>query len=206
MTLVRIAIAFLLTLASSMTTQAETARSDSKGADSETFVLGGGCFWCLEAVYDQLRGVTEVVSGYAGGRRPNPTYAEVSSGTTGHAEVVRVTFDPRVITRHQLLDVYFTIHDPTTRDRQGADVGPQYRSIAFYSDDTQKQAIEQAIERARVEWKDPIVTEVAALPAFYPAEDYHQQYFELHGEEPYCSLVIAPKVAKFRQRFAALSK
>ena len=175
-------------------------------AATETMTLGGGCFWCLEAVYDELRGVTEVVSGYSGGRMRNPTYGQVTTGTTGHAEVVEVTFDPAVLTRDQLLDVFFSIHDPTTKDRQGNDVGPQYRSIAFYRDDAQKAAIEAAIARtaASGEYRGSIVTQVEPFAVFYPAEDYHQEYYAQHGTEPYCSLVIAPKVAKFRKRFAQL--
>ena len=177
-------------------------------AATETMTLGGGCFWCLEAVYDELRGVTEVVSGYSGGRMRNPTYGQVTTGTTGHAEVVEVTFDPSVLTRDQLLDVFFAIHDPTTKDRQGNDVGPQYRSIAFYRDAAQKAAIEAAIARtaASGEYRGSIVTQVEPFAVFYPAEDYHQEYYAQHGTEPYCSLVIAPKVAKFRKRFAQLRK
>ncbi|MBL8245549.1 MAG: peptide-methionine (S)-S-oxide reductase MsrA [Rhodanobacteraceae bacterium] len=174
----------------------------------ESLVLGGGCFWCLEAVYDQVRGVESAVSGYAGGEVPNPTYKQVTGGRTGHAEVVEITFDPGVVSRDTLLDVYFTIHDPTTLNRQGNDVGPQYRSIAFYANEAQKKAIDDAIARtaASGEWRGSIVTEVQPLKAFYPAEDYHQEYFELNGEQPYCSLVIAPKVAKFKKRFAAILK
>ena len=182
--------------------------TQATSAATETMTLGGGCFWCLEAVYDELHGVTEVVSGYAGGRMRHPTYGQVTSGTTGHAEVVEVTFDPAVLSRDTLLDVFFAIHDPTTKDRQGNDVGPQYRSIAFHRDEAQKQAIEAAIARTRAsgEYRGEIVTEVVPFEVFYPAEDYHQQYYALHGTEPYCSLVIAPKVAKFRKRFASMLK
>ncbi len=191
----------LLTLAAMNTATAQTPQRES-------LVLGGGCFWCLEAVYDQVRGVESAVSGYAGGEVPNPTYKQVTGGRTGHAEVVEITFDPSVVSRDTLLDVFFTIHDPTTLNRQGNDVGPQYRSIAFYSNDVQKQAIEEAIARtaASGEWRGSPVTEVQPLKAFYVAEDYHQEYFELNGEQPYCSLVIAPKVAKFKKRFAAILK
>lgn len=173
--------------------------------NKEKLVLGGGCFWCLEAVYEELKGVESAVSGYAGGAVANPTYKQVTGGKTGHAEVVEVTFDPAIISRDKLLEVFFTIHDPTTLNRQGNDVGPQYRSIAFFSNDEQKAAIEKAIAAtaASGEWRGPLVTEVQPLTVFYPAEDYHQQYFELNGEQPYCSLVIAPKVAKFKKRFAA---
>ena len=172
-------------------------------AASETLTLGGGCFWCLEAVFDELKGVTSVESGYAGGHVPNPTYTQVSSGDTGHAEVVQITFDPRVISRETILKVYFTIHDPTTLNRQGNDVGEQYRSIAFYRNAEQKAAIDTAISDAAAsgEWHGKVVTQVVPFRQFYKAENYHQEYFKLHGTEPYCQLVIAPKVAKFRKLF-----
>ena len=182
---------------------AASATSFAAAAATETLTLGGGCFWCLEAVYDELKGVTEVESGYAGGHVANPTYAQVSEGDTGHAEVVQITFDPRVVSRDTILKVYFTLHDPTTLNRQGNDVGTQYRSIAFYRDAAQKAAIEQAIADAAAsgEWPGRIVTEVVPFTRFYKAEDYHQEYFKLHGTQPYCQLVIAPKVAKFRKLF-----
>jgi peptide-methionine (S)-S-oxide reductase len=159
-------------------------------------------------VFDELRGVDSVVSGFAGGHVQHPSYEQVSDGNTGHAEVVQITFDPAVITRDQILKAFFTIHDPTTLNRQGADVGSQYRSIAFYRNPEQKAAIEKAIAdtAASGEWSGRIVTEVVPFTAFYKAEDYHQQYFKLHGENPYCSLVIAPKVAKFRKAFRDLLK
>ena len=177
---------------------------DTATGPTEQLTLGGGCFWCLEAVYRELRGVTKVESGYAGGHVDHPDYAQVSSGTTGHAEVVDVTFDPKQVSRDDILHVYFTIHDPTTPNRQGADVGTQYRSVAFFRTPEQKAAIEKAIAEAQGEHDRPIVTQVVPFETFWPAEDYHRQYFELHGEEPYCSLVIAPKIAKFRRKFAAL--
>lgn len=170
----------------------------------ETITLGGGCFWCLEAVYDRLEGVHEVVSGYTGGHVPNPTYQQVCTGRTGHAEVVSVAFDPEVVSLADVLRIFFTIHDPTTPDRQGADVGPQYRSAIFYGSDEQKRVAEAVIaelEAGRV-WDEPIVTQLAPLDRFYPAEDYHQEYFDRNGYQPYCQVVIAPKVAKFRNRFA----
>jgi peptide-methionine (S)-S-oxide reductase len=187
---------------------ASLATDSSASATRESIVLGGGCFWCLEAVYEKVRGVDAAVSGYAGGELENPSYKQVITGRTGHAEVVLVTFDPTVVSLDTLLDVYFTIHDPTTLNRQGNDVGPQYRSIAFYSNEAQKKAIDAAIARTAAggEWRGDLVTEVVPLTRFYPAEDYHQEYFELNGEQPYCSLVIAPKVAKFKKRFAALLK
>src|SRR5437868_8098680 len=149
----------------------------------ETATLAGGCFWCLEAVFRELRGVEAVKSGYAGGRRPNPTYEQVCAGTTGHAEVVQVTFDPSVITYHDLLDVFFTIHDPTTLDRQGNDVGTQYRSAIFYHSPEQKATAEEVIAKKNAEhlWNAPIVTEVTPLDKFYRAEDYHQEYFDHNG-------------------------
>jgi len=182
-------------------TAADTEVKTTEAATSETITLGGGCFWCLEAVFDELKGVTKVESGYAGGHVKNPTYEQVSNGNTGHAEVVQITFDPRVVTRDTILNVYFTIHDPTTPNRQGNDVGEQYRSVAFYRNPEQKAAIEKAIADASGEWHGKIVTQVEPLTQFYKAENYHQEYFKLHGTQPYCQLVIAPKVAKFRKLF-----
>jgi peptide-methionine (S)-S-oxide reductase len=167
----------------------------------ETITLGGGCFWCLEAVFDELKGVTHVESGFAGGHVPIPSYTQVSAGGTGHAEVVQITFDPQVIGRDVILQAYFTIHDPTTLNRQGNDIGEQYRSIAFYRDAQQKAAIEKAIADAAAHWNGKVVTQVEPFRQFYKAENYHQEYFKLHGTEPYCQLVIAPKVAKFRKLF-----
>jgi peptide-methionine (S)-S-oxide reductase len=171
--------------------------------------LGGGCFWCLEAVYVQLRGVTAVVSGYAGGHVPNPTYQRVCSGSTGHAEVVQVTYDPAVIGFRELLEIFFTIHDPTTLNRQGADVGTQYRSAIFYHDEEQKRVAEEVIKEmteAKL-WGKPIVTQVVPLDVFYRAEDYHQDYFANNPMQPYCQVVVAPKVAKVRkQHFEMLRK
>jgi len=170
---------------------------------SEVATLGGGCFWCLEAVYDDLKGVQKVVSGYSGGHVANPTYKQVTSKTTGHAEVVQVTYDPAVVSFADLLDVFFTIHDPTTLNRQGADVGPQYRSAIYYHDDAQKQIAEEKLAEYNASgiWDNPIVTEVAALDTFYIAEDYHQDYYKNNPHAGYCRVVIAPKVAKFRQKF-----
>jgi len=166
--------------------------------------LAGGCFWCLEAVFDELKGVESVESGYSGGRVPNPTYHEVCDGDTGHAEAVQVTFDPSVVSYHDLLTVFFTIHDPTTLNRQGSDVGTQYRSAIFYHDEEQKKVAGEVIAEigAAKIWEDPIVTQVAPFDAFYMAEDYHQEYFANNRFQPYCQFVVAPKVAKFRQKFA----
>ena len=166
--------------------------------------LGGGCFWCLEAVFEQLRGVKHVVSGYSGGDVPNPSYKQVCRGNTGHAEVVQVTFDPDVITYRQLLEVFFDIHDPTTPNRQGGDVGPQYRSVIFYHNEMQKRTAEEVMEELteKGRWDEPIVTEVVPLEAFYEAEDYHQAYFRENSTQPYCRAVISPKVAKFQKTYA----
>ena len=171
--------------------------------EKEVATLAGGCFWCLEAVYVELRGVERVVSGYAGGATPDPTYREVCAGTTGHAEVVQITFDPEVVSFRELLEVFFTIHDPTTPNRQGADVGTQYRSAIFYHSAGQREVAEEVIAElgASGVWGDPIVTEVAPLTKFYPAEDYHQEYYARNPEQGYCRVVVAPKVAKFRQKY-----
>lgn len=170
-------------------------------ARTEITTLAGGCFWCLEAVFDELRGVTDVVSGYSGGHLPTPTYEQVCTGTTGHAEVVRVTFDPDVISCRDLLKVFFAIHDPTALNRQGPDVGTQYRSAIFYHNHEQRETAERLIEELEKQgiWDAPIVTEVVPFQAFYPAEDYHQEYFRRNPNQPYCRAVVAPKVAKFRK-------
>jgi peptide-methionine (S)-S-oxide reductase len=171
----------------------------------EVATLAGGCFWCLEAVYELLAGVQQVVSGYSGGEAHEATYQQVSTGTTGHAEAVQITFDPEVITFEELLEVFFTIHDPTTLNRQGADVGPQYRSAIFYHDQAQKRSAEEVIRQIAEAgiWDNPIVTEVRPFAAFYRAEDYHQEYFRRNPYQSYCQVVIAPKVAKVRQRHLA---
>ena len=175
---------------------------------TETATLGGGCFWCLEAVYDDLKGVVSVESGYTGGKNANPTYQQVCNGNTGHAEVVRVTFDPATISFREILEVFFAIHDPTTLNLQGNDAGTQYRSAIFYQSPEQKAAAEKLIAELAAEkvFGDPIVTEVSPAPAFYAAEDYHQEYFARNGGEPYCQFVVAPKLAKFRKKFAARVK
>ena len=173
------------------------------GATNEVATLAGGCFWCLEAVFDDLKGVESVESGYMGGRTVNPTYEQVCSGDTGHAEVVRVTFDPKVVSFTEILEVFFVIHDPTTLNRQGNDAGTQYRSAIFYHSAEQKSAGERVIaslNAARI-YDDPIVTEVAAASQFYVAEDYHQEYFRRNPAQPYCAYVVRPKVAKFRKHF-----
>jgi peptide-methionine (S)-S-oxide reductase len=173
------------------------------GATRETATLAGGCFWCLEAAFTDLNGVEKVVSGYAGGKVDAPTYKQVCGGETGHAEVVQVSFDPALIAYRDLLGAFFAIHDPTTLNRQGADIGTQYRSAIFYHDDAQKAAAEAMIAELGAEgiWKDPIVTQVAPFEKMYPAEDYHQGYFAQNPAQPYCQAVVAPKVAKFRKQF-----
>ena len=176
-----------------------------KGASSgrEVATLGGGCFWCIEAIFGELRGVEKVESGYAGGKTANPSYEQVSTGTTGHAESVQVTFNPDVITFKEILEIFFTMHDPTTMNRQGADVGTQYRSVIFYHSDEQRKVAEQVIKEfteAKV-WRAPIVTQLEPFKAFYPAEDYHKDYYHHHEDQPYCSIIIEPKIAKLREHF-----
>jgi peptide-methionine (S)-S-oxide reductase len=181
----------------------------SRGPSSrEVATFGGGCFWCLEAVFDQLRGVEKVESGYAGGVAPAPTYRQVCSGDTGHAEVVQVTFDPAVLSFEEILDVFFATHDPTTLNRQGPDVGTQYRSAIFYHTPEQKEVAQRRIAELNAAkiWDAPIVTEVVPSQAFYRAEDYHQGYFRQNPGQPYCQAVVSPKVAKFRKKFATKLK
>lgn len=169
----------------------------------EKATLGGGCFWCLEAVYQEVDGVKSIVSGYAGGHVPNPSYEAVCTGTTGHAEVVQLEFDPAKVTYREILGVFFAIHDPTTRDRQGDDHGPQYRSAIFWHDETQRDIARDVIAGLSVEkaFDDSIVTEVTKLDQFYPAESYHQDYYRRNSAQPYCAFVISPKLAKYRKRF-----
>jgi peptide-methionine (S)-S-oxide reductase len=175
---------------------------------TESATLGGGCFWCIEAVFAELRGVEKVESGYSGGTVPNPTYQQVCSGATGHAEVVRITFDPRVVSYKQLLEIFFTVHDPTTLNRQGADVGTQYRSAIFYETPEQKSTAEQVLKDVQGSgtWNAPIVTQLEPFKAFYPAEDYHRNYFKNNPRQPYCQLVITPKVRKFRYHYLKMLK
>jgi peptide-methionine (S)-S-oxide reductase len=182
------------------------SQTTNNPSPKETITLGGGCFWCTEAVFEQLKGVEKVESGYSGGTVPNPTYEQVCGGDTGHAEVSQVTFDPKVISVKDILGVFFTVHNPTTLNRQGNDVGAQYRSVIFYRNAEQKAAALQAIKdiAAAKIWDGPIVTEVTPFKVFYRAEDYHQEYFRLHGSQPYCQFIIAPKVAKFREHFRSL--
>ncbi len=184
-----------------MTKKNISAKDKPSGVEVAT--LGGGCFWCLEAVFDELVGVKQVKSGYAGGTVPNPTYKQVCTGRTGHAEVVQVTFDPDEISFEEVLEIFFDIHDPTTLNRQGADVGTQYRSAIFYHSEAQKDSAERIIAEldASDRWTQPIVTEVTPLEVFHPAEGYHQEYYQHNSNQPYCRAVIAPKLQKFRQHF-----
>lgn len=176
--------------------------------NQEIATLAGGCFWCLEAVFIDLHGVEKVESGYAGGQVPNPSYRQVCDGDTGHAEVVQMTFNPQTVSFRELLEVFFTIHDPTTLNRQGADVGTQYRSAIFYHTPEQKRVAEEVIAELNAAkiWEAPIVTEVSPLTSYFPAEDYHQEYYQNNSNQPYCRAVIAPKVAKFRKQYLAKLK
>jgi peptide-methionine (S)-S-oxide reductase len=181
---------------------------DRQSENGQVATLGGGCFWCLEAVYDELEGVLQVESGYAGGTVANPSYREVCTGATGHAEVVQVVFDPQVVSFQEILGVFFSIHDPTTLNRQGADVGTQYRSAIFYHSAEQKELAEQMIEEldAAGIWNAPIVTEVTPFETIYRADDYHQEYYQRNATQPYCQVVIAPKMSKFRQKYVGKLK
>lgn len=177
-------------------------------ANLETATLAAGCFWCVEAVFDDLKGVEDVVSGYSGGHTDNPTYREVCDGNTGHAEVIQVKFDPEEISFKEILQIFFSVHDPTTLNRQGHDIGTQYRSAIFYHSDEQKRVAEETIAEVNAEgiWDAPIVTEVTPFDKLYVAEDYHQEYFANNPNVPYCAAVVAPKVAKFRQKFVSRLK
>lgn len=184
----------------------ETLSESSPATAPEVAYLGGGCFWCLEAVYQQVRGVTRIESGYMGGHLAYPSYADVCTGTTGHAEVVRLEFDPAVIGYREILEIFFTIHDPTTLDRQGNDVGTQYRSVIFTTSAAQQQTAREVMEAMGRVWDAPLVTQVLSAPAWYKAEDEHQDYFAQHPFQGYCAVVVAPKVDKFRKTFAQYRK
>lgn len=173
-------------------------------AKHEQATLGGGCFWCLEPIYEELSGVESVIVGYAGGQHPDPDYQLICTGTTGHAEVIQATFDPAIISFDDILGVFFNVHDPTTLNRQGADVGTQYRSIILYHDDRQRQAAEGLIASldAQEAWKDPIITQVVPLAVFHPAEEYHQSYYRKNPSQGYCRVAVAPKLEKFRQKYS----
>lgn len=175
-------------------------------ASTETAILGGGCFWCLEAVYQQLKGVTHIESGYTGGHVINPTYEQVCNGTTGHAEVVKLSFDPAIVSFREILEVFFTIHDPTTLNRQGNDVGTQYRSVIYFNSPTQHDTAKHIIAEMALVWDAPIVTELSPSETYYKAEDYHQNYFQQHPFQGYCAFVVAPKLSKFREIFSEKSR
>ncbi len=181
----------------------QSVTTPAKPPTTQTAVFGMGCFWCSEALFERFRGVQVAVCGYAGGTKSNPSYEEVSSGTTGHAEVVQVTFDPSVITYQQLLDIFWEVHDPTTLDKQGADEGTQYRSLILYANDEQKKLAEASKAAAQKKFPEPIVTEIEPLKVFYPAEDYHQSYFKKHPNVPYCYYVIGPKLQKLEKHTPA---
>jgi peptide-methionine (S)-S-oxide reductase len=186
----------------------ELEKSQSVGSDLEVATLGGGCFWCLDPIFKDLKGVVNVVVGYAGGSVKDPSYRMVCTGTTGHAESLQVTFDPQILSYKELLKIFFSFHDPTTLNRQGADVGTQYRSVIFYNDTTQKSIAEETIaeiDKSGI-WDKPIVTEVTPFEAFYPAEEYHQDYFKNNPMQGYCRIVIAPKVTKFRKYYEDMRK
>ncbi len=178
-----------------------TDQSPTLSNQTEVATLGGGCFWCVEIMYQDLKGVLKVESGYSGGKTDNPTYREICTGLSGHAEVIQVTFDPTIITFKEILEVFFTVHDPTTLNRQGNDSGTQYRSVIFYDSAAQKSVAEQVKQESQAIWDNPIVTEISPLSNYFKAEVYHQNYFKDNPNQPYCSIVIAPKVRKFRERF-----
>ncbi len=194
-----------LAMTSSLSSFADSPRADTtpapaKPAHTETLVLGGGCFWCVEAAYELVPGVISAESGYAGGKRPDPSYEQVCTGATGHAEVVKITFDPDVVKRAQLVDFFWDIHDPTTLNRQGADAGTQYRSVIYYATPEEKALIDASLAKANAEsWNGKIVTEVSPLPPFYPAEDYHQDYYKKNPSAGYCRAVIKPKIDKLKK-------
>ncbi|HAD13182.1 MAG TPA: peptide-methionine (S)-S-oxide reductase [Saprospirales bacterium] len=181
--------------------QSVTQEAPAPSGKTEIATLGGGCFWCVEAIYQDLKGVLKVESGYSGGHIDNPTYKEVCSGLTGHAEVIQVTFDPAIISYADILHIFFTVHDPTTLNRQGNDSGTQYRSVIYYHSEEQRKTAEAVKIEAKEAWDDPIVTEISAFEKFYKAEDYHQNYFKDNPNQGYCSFIIAPKVKKFREKY-----
>ena len=170
-------------------------------ATLEKALLGGGCFWCIEAVYNRVNGVQSAISGYAGGLRKNPSYEQVCTGASGHAEVIEITYDTDIISYGEILEIFWALHDPTTLNAQGADQGTQYRSVIYYYNEEQKKIAKESIESAQAHWNDPIVTELSSVPEFYPAEEYHQNYYNEHPTQGYCYAVIAPKIEKFMRKF-----
>lgn len=201
-------MALVLTTTGFIQAQQSNYKHDMNSEHLEEATLGAGCFWCVEAVFEEVKGIKTAVAGYAGGEVENPTYREVSSGTTGHAEVARIVFDPSVITYEQILEVFWHTHDPTTKNRQGADVGPQYRSVIFYHNEEQRKMAEQSLTKTDRSglWNDPIVTEIEPLTNYSKAENYHQNYYENNPNAGYCQVVIAPKLKKFRNEFSHLLK
>jgi peptide-methionine (S)-S-oxide reductase len=183
------------------TTQEEEEKSIPKTSELQVITLAGGCFWCIEAVFGELKGIVKAESGYSGGKVVDPSYEEVCSGETGHAEAVQITFDPRVMSLGEILEVFFSVHDPTTLNRQGADVGEQYRSAIFYRNEEQKKAAEEAMRNVSKEYSSPVVTQLTPFKEFYKAEDYHQEYYKYNSSQPYCQVVISPKLTKFRKHF-----
>jgi peptide-methionine (S)-S-oxide reductase len=198
-----IAVISIFCLIPSLMAQSTSELNDDLQNHAEVITLGAGCFWCVEAVFESIPGVFKVESGYSGGHIKNPGYREVCTGRTGHAEVVQVHFDPQKVSLDVILDVFFATHDPTTLNRQGADVGTQYRSAIYFHSEVQRESIEESLIRAGQNWPNPIVTEIGPIGDFYVAEDYHQAYYELNKEAPYCRAVIAPKLDKFRKEFGA---
>jgi peptide-methionine (S)-S-oxide reductase len=191
---------FLISLVFSMDAQTNTLKQSSISSGTQTATFGGGCFWCLEALYEKVDGVKAVVSGYAAGKTENPTYEQVCSGKSGHAEVVQVEFDPKKVSYETLLAIFWDIHDPTTLNQQGADIGTQYRSIILYHNEEQKKAVEKSMQDAAKKFDNKVVTEIGPLPKFYPAEEYHQDYFRNNPNVPYCAYVIQPKLQKFLKK------
>lgn len=202
------AIVFALLFSSASVAQPNNNTNAMSSNKMEEATFGAGCFWCVEAVFEEVKGVESAIAGYAGGKLPNPTYRQVSSGQTGHAEVTRVTYDPSVISYQQLLEVFWHTHNPTTKNRQGADVGPQYRSAIFYHNDKQKEIAKESLQKTDESdlWEDPIVTEIKPLSNYSVAENYHQNYYENNPNAGYCQVVIAPKLKKFRKNFSHLLK
>ncbi|MBL7826464.1 MAG: peptide-methionine (S)-S-oxide reductase MsrA [Saprospiraceae bacterium] len=192
--------------APAMQQSTNTTTETTSSGQTELATLGGGCFWCVEAIYQDLNGVLKVESGYSGGNIDNPSYREVCTGTTGHAEVIQVTFDPALVSFDDILHIFFTVHDPTTLNRQGNDSGTQYRSVIYYHSEAQRQTAEKVKVEAQEAWDDPIVTEISAFDKFYKAEGYHQNYFKDNPNQPYCSYIIAPKVKKFREKYQSKLK
>lgn len=197
-------VAFAMSIVAFSALSSPTKAQMSMGQPTDTITLGAGCFWCVEAIFESIPGVLAAESGYSGGHIKNPAYREVCTGRTGHAEVVQLAYDPGKVDLAMILKVFFATHDPTTLNRQGADVGTQYRSAIYIHKDSQRPIVAKAIEEAQSDWPNPIVTEVSDFDAFYPAEDYHQAYYELNKEAPYCRAVIAPKMAKFQKEFKAV--